>query len=99
MPALSAEPTQATSQMDNPAALCMYSDEGQPPFPAQLAIRETTNVQWSGVMILVPPAAPRYLLVQDSVRKELRVFDLLRPASPGVAVLCGDEMSVYTAAL
>lgn len=76
-----------------------YNSKGQPPSGAQLAIRETTEVQSSSYLTLVPPAAPRYLLVADKYRKQLRVFDLLRPSGPGVAVLHGDGMRVMTAAL
>ena len=64
-----------TSQIDNPAT----SGEVQPPFLAQPAIRETTEVQRSGFMMLVPPPAPRYLLVPDELRRQLRVFVRKRP--------------------
>ena len=88
-----------TSQIDNPATSGECRNEVQPPFLAQPAIRETTEVQRSGFMMLVPPPAPRYLLVPDELRRQLRVFDLLRPSGPGVAVLHGDEMKVVSAAL
>ena len=52
-----------------------------------------------GFMMLAPAPAPRYLLAPNATRRQLRVFDLLRPSGPGVAVLHGDEMRAMTAAL
>ena len=47
-------------------------------------------------MTLLPPAAPRYLLVPDAARREVRLFDLLRPSGPGVAVVPVDpSRTVY----
>lgn len=50
-------------------------------------------------MMLVPRLAPRYLLIPDAPRKQLRAFDLLRPSGPGVAVLHGDDVFSFNAAL
>ena len=53
---------------DNPAAA--FEDEGDL-LPAKLAIRQTVGVQHSGFLMLVPPLAPRYLLVPDAVCQQL----------------------------
>ena len=44
------------SIIDNPAAAGQNKE--QQPFPAQLAIRETTDIQWSGSIMLVPNTPP-----------------------------------------
>lgn len=95
-------PTNLATRFDNPAGAEAGSgqEEVGRPSPAQLQIRETTQVAWAGFMMLVPPLAPRYLLVPDAVRKQLQVFDLLRPSGPGVAVLGpADDWSVQSCAV
>ena len=87
----------ATTYFDNAAST--GQDEGDVP-RSQLAMRETTGPGVrAGFLMLVPPQAPRYLLVPSQLSSELQVYDLLRPDEPGVAVLHGDEMYVYSAAV
>ena len=63
MPVRSADvaPTQAPTRVDNPAATG-FSAGGQG-CATQLAIRETKDVHYTCIVLLVPVSAPRYLLI------------------------------------
>ena len=66
----------ATTYYDNAAS----SVQGQGDVPlSHLAMRETSSAVRAGFMMLVPPQAPRYLIVPNQTGYELRAYDLLQP--------------------